>query len=90
MELIIGYAAAVCTTSSFIPQAYKVFKTKRTIDISLGMFLLMTLGVLFWLIYGLIVNSAPIIAANFITLLLALYIFVMKVKLDVIPVKQRK
>lgn len=88
MELIIGYTAAFCTTVAFIPQAYKVFKTKRTNDISLGMFLLLTFGVFLWLIYGLILAAVPIIAANFITLILAFYIFIMKLKLDIVPVKK--
>lgn len=92
MTDIFGYLAAFCTTVSFIPQALKVFKTKSTKDISFGMFLFMTAGVLFWLIYGLMLNSMPIISANTVTLVLALYIFVMKFKLDTLPVlvKEKK
>lgn len=90
MELLIGYIAAFCTTAAFIPQAYKVFKSRRTKDISLGMFSLLTVGVFLWLIYGFIVYSAPIILANLVTLLLALYIFAMKIKLDVIPLRNPK
>ncbi|QQS35843.1 MAG: SemiSWEET transporter [Ignavibacteriales bacterium] len=81
-DFIFGYLAAFCTTASFVPQAFKVFKTRKTSDISIGMFLLMTLGVLSWLIYGLILLSPPIIAANSITLLLSLYILLMKFRLD--------
>ncbi len=86
MTDIFGYLAAFCTTVSFIPQAVKVFKSKSTKDISFGMFMFMTAGVLFWLIYGLMLNSMPIISANSITLILALYIFAMKLKLDTLPV----
>lgn len=82
IETIIGYMAAFCTTASFLPQVVKVFKSKHTKDISLGMFSLMTAGVSFWLIYGLILTSWPIIAANMITVPLSLYILVMKIKLD--------
>jgi MtN3 and saliva related transmembrane protein len=88
LTLIIGCAAAFCTTVSFVPQAIKVYKTKHTKDISLGMFLLMTTGVLFWLIYGLMISSPPIIAANAATLLLSFYILVMKIRLDIIGGKQ--
>ena len=88
MELIIGYTAAFCTTAAFIPQAYKVFKTKRTTDISLGMFLLMTFGVFLWMVYGLMLSTIPIVAANFLTLILAFYIFWMKLKLDVVSAKR--
>ena len=78
----IGYIAAVCTTVAYVPQAIKVYKTKRTNDISIGMFTLMTIGVLLWFLYGISVGAYPIIIANFITFILSLYIFIMKIKLD--------
>ena len=81
MDTIIGYIAAACTTASFIPQAIKVYKTKNTRDISLGMLALMTFGVFAWLVYGIMISAMPIIAANLITLLLSLYILIMKIKL---------
>lgn len=88
--LLFGYIAAVCTTISFIPQAVKVYRTKSTKDISLGMFLLMTTGVFFWLIYGIMLNSSPLLAANAVTLLFSLYILLMKIKLDYINLKQAR
>jgi MtN3 and saliva related transmembrane protein len=84
---VFGYIAAACTTISFIPQAIKVFKSKSTKDISLGMFLLMTSGVFFWLVYGLMINSFPIIIANAVTLFLSVYILLMKIHLDIFPKK---
>ncbi|MHB9011457.1 MAG: hypothetical protein ACYC49_04440 [Ignavibacteriaceae bacterium] len=51
-------------------------------DISLGMFALTTIGVLLWFIYGIMISSLPVIIANFITFILSLYIFIMKIKLD--------
>ena len=82
IETTFGYLAAFCTTASFLPQVIKVFKTKHTKDISLGMFLLMTAGVSFWLVYGLLISSPPIIMANTVTVVLSFYILFMKVKLD--------
>ncbi len=80
MENFLGYLAAFCTTFAFIPQAVKVHKTKSTDDISLGMFTLMTIGLFCWMIYGILLNAAPVILANLITLILSFYIFVMKLK----------
>jgi MtN3 and saliva related transmembrane protein len=79
---IIGYIAAFCTTTAFIPQAAKVYRNKRTKDISIGMFLLLTVGISLWLVYGLILMALPIILANGVTLIFALYILIMKIKLD--------
>lgn len=89
MEVTFGYLAAFCTTVSFLPQVFKVIKTRHTKDISLGMFLLMTAGVSFWLIYGLIIASLPIICANTVTVMLSFYILFMKIKLDGFGIKKR-
>ena len=75
----IGVAAATLTTSAFIPQVWKVWRSRHTADISLGMYTLFTIGVAMWLIYGIEMDSWPIIAANGITLLLAGTVLAMKI-----------
>ncbi len=73
---LIGFTAAILTTIAFIPQALKTIKTKNTKDLSLPMYLILTTGILFWLIYGILINDFPIIAANSITLFFALIILI--------------
>ena len=75
----IGSAAAILTTTAFIPQAWKVWRTRHTADISMSMYILFTLGVALWLTYGILLESWPIIIANCITLLLAGIVLVMKI-----------
>ena len=77
---VLGILAAIGTTSSFIPQAYKVFKTKKTEDLSLGMFLLFCGGTVLWIIYGAMIKSFPVLLANSVTFVLAFYILMMKIK----------
>lgn len=77
---LIGSTAAMLTTTAFIPQAWKVWRTRHTADISLGMYALFTLGVALWLIYGILLESWPIVMANCITLLLAGAVLAMKIK----------
>jgi MtN3 and saliva related transmembrane protein len=61
---ILGFIAAICTTSSFVPQVVKILKTKSTKDISLMMYSVLATGVLLWMIYGILIKEIPIIAAN--------------------------
>lgn len=68
---ILGSVAAFFTTLSFVPQAIKVVQERNTEAISLGMYLMFTLGVCLWLAYGILLESIPLIAANSVTLLLA-------------------
>jgi len=88
MESYLGYLAAFCTTIAFIPQAIKVYKSKHTKDISLGMFSLLIAGFILWLWYGILLLSYPIILANAFTILIAIYILIAKLKLDVLPSKK--
>ncbi|WP_208746754.1 SemiSWEET transporter [Aquimarina algiphila] len=64
---ILGLVAAILTTTAFLPQVYKTWKTKSTDSLSLSMLYIFVIGVLCWLIYGFLINSVPIILANFIT-----------------------
>ena len=70
----VGYVAAFLTTFSFLPQAIKTIRTKCTEGISAIMYSLFTVGILFWLIYGILVNDIIIISANFITFIFAFII----------------
>jgi len=77
---LIGFAAATCTTLAYAPQFIKVWRTRSTDDISLGMFLVMMLGLTLWLVYGLLSGDGPLVAANAITMVLAGGILLMKLR----------
>ncbi|MFN3493765.1 MAG: SemiSWEET transporter [Hydrogenophaga sp.] len=79
-EELIGYLAACLTTLSFMPQAWLTFRTRNVSGISLGMYSAFTLGVALWLVYGLSLKAWPVVAANAVTLVLALSILVMKLR----------
>jgi len=71
MQTWISFIAAILTTCSFISQAVKVIKTKNTTGISVGMYLMFTIGVLLWTIYGIITKQTAIVIANAITFVFA-------------------
>ncbi|MBI4668273.1 MAG: lipid-A-disaccharide synthase N-terminal domain-containing protein [Elusimicrobia bacterium] len=77
---LLGLAGAACTTSSFLPQAVKSWKTKKTEDISLGMYALIVVGTFLWLIYGIIKHDIPLMAANSISFVLGGLILYCKIK----------
>ena len=76
----VGPIAACLTTVSFLPQALKVIKTKDTAGISLGMYVLFTLGVFLWTIHGIYLMDWSIILANAITICFAAVILTYKIK----------
>jgi MtN3 and saliva related transmembrane protein len=76
----IGYVAATLTTIAFVPQAWKTWKTKSAAGVSLRMYAIFTLGVALWLAYGVMIGAWPVIVANVVTLVLALFILVMRLK----------
>ena len=77
---MIGYLAATLTTAAFVPQAWLTWKTRSAEGVSLGMYSVFAVGVAMWLIYGLALQAWPIVVANAITLSLAAFILVMKLR----------
>ncbi len=79
---LVGYFAGFLTTVAFVPQVLKTWKSKSASDLSLVMFSVFSLGVLCWLIYGILLAETPMIFWNTVTLILALALLVMKLKFD--------
>lgn len=77
---LIGSLAGMLTTLAFVPQAFKVIRTRSTQDLSLGMCLIFSAGLVMWLIYGLCIGSMPVILANAVTLVLSTIILRYKLK----------
>ncbi|NDF12999.1 MAG: hypothetical protein EB060_09340 [Proteobacteria bacterium] len=71
---LLGYIAASLTTGCFIPQAFRIARTRHTEGMSVAMYVIFTLGVGMWLIYGIVTGSNPIIASNVCTILLSAFI----------------
>lgn len=75
---LIGHAAGVLTTISFLPQVIKAWRTRSTGDLSLVMLLAFLTGLGLWLVYGLAIGSMPLVLANGVTLSLVLVLLAMK------------
>ena len=75
---LLGFVAAGLSSISFLPQLIKIWKFRSVKDISTGMYVIYTFSVILWLIYGIIIKSAPIILAEILTLILVSAILTMK------------
>ena len=76
----LGSVAGFCTTVAFLPQVFKVWRTRSARDVSLGMYAVFTLGVVCWLAYGWLLMIWPIIIANIVTLVLVALVIAMKLR----------
>ena len=79
-ETLIGSAAACLTTMAFVPQAWMTWKSRRADGVSLGMYSIFTVGVSLWCLYGVLLGAWPVIIANAVTLMLAMFILGMKLR----------
>lgn len=77
---LLGFIAAILTTSAYMPQAYKIWKTRSTDSISLSMYIVMFFGILFWLIYSFLIKRPPLILANTLSLIMISMILYFKLK----------
>jgi len=76
----LGLVGAALTTFSSVPQVMKTIRTKQTKDLSLGMYVMVAIGVLIWLIYGLLIKDLVIILADSISLVFLCTILGLKLK----------
>ena len=76
----IGAAGAALTTLCWLPQAVKIVRDRDTRALSLPAYLAFTLGIAFWLVYGLAIIDWPLIASNIVTLVLLVPILVLKLR----------
>lgn len=77
---VVGTTGAVLTTLCWAPQAMKIIRDKDTRAISLVATLAFTVGIAFWLAYGVARADWPLIGANAITLALMLVILALKLR----------
>ena len=78
--VIVGYIAGFCTAVAQFPQAWKIIRTGETHSISLGMYIIMTLGILLWFIYGILIPNLPMIIANGVCLIPSVYILFITIR----------
>jgi MtN3 and saliva related transmembrane protein len=78
--LILGLFAAALTTFAYLPQSIKAIRTRHTRDLSLQMIIMLEAGLITWLIYGILIHSIPVIAANTISIVFMTVILYMKIK----------
>ena len=65
---VVGYVAALLTTFSSIPQIMRVCRLKESGDISLWTTSVLSMGILLWFIYGIVIGDLPVILANGVSL----------------------
>jgi MtN3 and saliva related transmembrane protein len=83
---LLGLIATCFTTSSFVPQVWQIWKTRDVSGISLPTYVIITFGLVLWLLYGLLKGDLPLIVANAMMVFLTGAITVMKIRFSAKPV----
>ena len=76
----LGLVAGALTTTAFVPQVVKTWRTRSAGDFSLPMLLMFVGGIALWLVYGLLSGARPVVYANMITLVLSSFILMVKLR----------
>lgn len=74
----VGYLGSFLTSITFIPQVYKAWRTRSVGDLSIWMMLIVVFSTIVWLVYGVAINSGPVIVANSIVFTLSLLLIYFK------------
>jgi MtN3 and saliva related transmembrane protein len=76
---IIGLAAGIFTASSLLPQVFKTLKEKKADEVSLAMLIVLQVGLILWIIYGIRRTDLPIIATNCFSLLVNITMVILRI-----------
>jgi len=68
MLTILGALAGILTTSAWLPQLVRCWRTRSMSDISWGYLLVLAVGVGLWVLYGALTSDIIIVVANAVTL----------------------
>ena len=77
---LIGFAGGLLTAFAFIPQVIKTWQTRSAEDLSFAMLGAQSAGVALWIVYGIAMQSTPIVFANVCTLSQSLALLMFKYK----------
>jgi len=72
-----GAIAALCSMVSFVPQAWRIVRSRETSSISPAMYSFTVAGFALWTLYGVGLGEWPLIVTNSVCLLLASFILLM-------------
>ena len=78
---LVGYIAAVFGVTAFVPQAWRIVKTRDTRSLSTPMWVVECLAFAAWVAYGVLLGELPIILPNSICFVLSAFILTMKLVL---------
>lgn len=76
----LGYLAGICTAIVFLPQSIETVKTKNVQGLSVSTYIIYTIGMISWILYGVYLHSIQMMIFNSISLVFALIILYMIVR----------
>ncbi|OIO00668.1 MAG: hypothetical protein AUJ49_09470 [Desulfovibrionaceae bacterium CG1_02_65_16] len=65
----VGLAAGAFTAAAYLPQVYRTWRSKSAEGVSLTMYASTTVGMLLWLVYGVLLRAPAVVIANGVSLL---------------------
>lgn len=71
---ILGYIAGTLTTICLLPQLIQLIMTKKSKDVSIPTFIILLIGQIIWIIYGVFIKDIRIIVANSVSVILGISI----------------
>lgn len=80
--IILGYIATFLINIAYVPQVVKTIKTKNVEGLSLMMFTILILAGILWIIYGVLLNSFPLIICNGVNVIQSCILLFYKIKYD--------
>jgi len=80
LATLAGTVAGVLSVAAFVPQAWRIFRRKSASDVSLAMYVTLTVASLLWMFYAWAFGSMPLFFTNLVIGAIAVLIALLKVR----------
>jgi MtN3 and saliva related transmembrane protein len=81
----VGAAAALCSMTSFVPQIIKIWRERDASSVSLRMYAVTVAGFTLWALYGVLIDSWPVVGSNLVSLALSATVLALKWRFAAVP-----
>jgi MtN3 and saliva related transmembrane protein len=77
---VVGVVAGILTSVALLPQVVKVYREKRSEQISIGYLVTLMSGQSLWIVYGILRSDTPVVATNIFSITVSLVMLVLGIK----------
>lgn len=77
---IVGITAGILTSVALLPQVIKIYREKKSEQISIGYLVVLMAGQSLWIVYGIMKSDIPVVGTNIFSISVSVLTIILGIK----------